>query len=215
MHRCTTRLVDIRPSGLVLLLVAALALAGCGEPELNGDTSMKLAGASSVKLPAWGEGLAGEERHLRPTKGKLMILYFGYTYCPDVCPTSMAALRSAVGTLPAERQKQLEFAMVTADPARDSGKRLVEYVGYFFPKQPVYGYRTTDFERLAKAEDAFGAASEIEPHKRGANYAVTHTAYLYAIDRSGEVVVAWPFGALSDEIAEDLKVLLDRQETNS
>lgn len=215
MDRCARRRIDIRRVGVVALLLTAALLAGCGQPDLHGDTGIDLPQTRTVRLPAWGQGLEGRERPLRPTQGKLMILYFGYTSCPDVCPTSMAALRSAVRTLPREQQRQLEFAMVTGDPARDSGKRLLEYIGYFFPEQPVYGYRTTDMARLAKAEDAFGAASEIEPHKRGENYSVTHTAYLYAIDHNGDVLVMWPFGALSTEIAHDLRILLDRQQANS
>jgi protein SCO1/2 len=193
-----------------------LAIAGCGgsdeTPKLKGMTDARLAGAGNVVLPAYGEGLSGRPRRLTPKQGRLMLVYFGYTSCPDVCPTSLSRLGAAVRTLPVSQQKQLEVAMVTADPRRDSGQKLVGYLEHFFRRQRTYGFRTPDMDRLSRAESAFGAASEIDPHKPGENYTVTHTAFIYAVDRNGRVRVMWPFEALSEEIASDLTVLLDERQ---
>lgn len=208
MHRCA-----------LALIAAALAIAGCGgqddSTKLNGETKFKLDGGKAVSLPAYGDGLKGDPHPLRPVKGKLMLLYFGYISCPDVCPTSMSDLAVAVRSLPVEQQKQLEVGLVTADPKRDSGAELVDYLEHFFRKQPVFGFRTTDKAELAKAEKAFGAASQIDPHKPGEAYTVTHTAYIYAVNRDGRILVMWPFGTPPTEMSSDLKVLLGEQHSTS
>jgi protein SCO1/2 len=166
---------------------------------------------SGARLPAYGGGASGQVRPLKPTKGKLMLVYFGYLSCPDVCPTTMSSLSAAVRTLPKSQREELEFGMVTADPKRDSGEDILRYLGHFFPGLAIRAYRTTDVKQLEQVETKFGAASEIDPHKPGAAYSVSHTAFLYAVDRKGEMLVMWPFGALSDDIAADLKKLLDQQ----
>lgn len=210
MNRCVPRWHQCRAIALVLALAAStMALAGCG--KLNGMSEPHLDGGKHVSLPAYGSGIDGKPRQLLPDKGKLLLLYFGYLRCPDVCPTTMSALGAAVRSLPAKQQKQLEVAMVTGDPERDSGKDIVRYLRHFFPQLPVYGLRTADMKQLTRVEDSFGAASEIDPHKEGEEYSVSHTAFLYAVDRGGNVLVMWPFGALSEDIAADLKQLLSSQ----
>lgn len=195
------------------LLATSILLAACGgAPELSGETEMKLPNVATASLPAYGKDAVGQTRGFRPDQGRLMLVYFGYLSCPDVCPTTMSALAAAIRSLPADRQKQLEVAMVTGDPKRDSGEDLLAYLGHFFRKQPIWGFRTSDRSRLDRVERAFGAASEIDPHKPGESYTVTHTAYLYAVDRNGTVLVMWPFGALSEDIAKDLTILLDAQD---
>lgn len=201
------------------LSVALLALAGCSgkntSEKLNGETKFKLPNAPTAALPAYGERLHGRMRPLRPIQGELMLVYFGYLSCPDVCPTTMSSLGVAVRSLTPAQRRQLEIGMVTGDPKRDSGADIVGYLGHFFRDLPVYGFRTADQAQLERVERAFGAASEIDPHKPGENYSVTHTAWLYAVDRSGEILVMWPFGSLSEEISADLKVLLKRQNRTS
>lgn len=220
MHRCVRRRRTARALGMATMLAAiTLAITGCGGSDaksgFNGMTQFKLPDAPTATMPAYGDGLKGKEQALRPQKGKLLLLYFGYTSCPDVCPTTMSALAMAVRSLAPEQQKQLEYGMVTGDPKRDTGKKLVSYLEHFFRDRPVYGFRTTDTRQLEKVEKAFGAASEIDPHKPGEDYTVTHTAFLYAVDRGGNVRVMWPFGALSEDIAADLKVLLEQPEPSA
>lgn len=204
---------------LVAALLAASLVAGCNnsssDSEFVGMTEVNLPQSHTAALPAWGERLDGEFRRIRPKSGSLMAVYFGYTFCPDVCPTTLSGFGAAVRTLPQKDQQQIEAAMVTVDPARDKGPELVKYVQHFFPKSSAFAFRTTDEALLKRTLRAFGAAGEIDPHKRGENYTVTHTASLYVVDRDGRVVLIWPYGTLSDDIAADLKVLLARNGAGS
>lgn len=192
---------------------ACLALTGCGDngaDELNGATRTPASQVGDVQLPAYENGA----RRARPAAMRaddgLLLVYFGYTSCPDICPTSMADLGAAIEQLPQDRRRRLEVGMVTVDPRRDSGAVLTDYLGHFFPGVTTYAYRTTDTKALARAERAFGASHELgEPNADG-TYDVSHTAQIYAVDRAGTVLVEWPFGTEPDAIAEDLQTLLDR-----
>lgn len=201
------------PLAAALAAALVLALSACGgsparEQAFNGDTNFRLPNAPSAELPAWGDTLRGEVRPLRPAKGNLLLLFFGFTSCPDVCPTTMSALGAATRSLPPAMRSRIEAAMVTVDPRRDSGPDTAKYVRRFFRSQPAFGFRTANRARLAEVEKAFGAASEIAPHQHGGDYEVTHTSYRYAVDDSGKVVLMWPYRMTSDQIAADLKVLL-------
>lgn len=217
-----------RLSAPVTLLLLALAVGGCGGStshaehgsEFNGDTHFKLPNASRQQLPAWGPGVSGEVLPIRPRKGRLMVLFFGFTSCPDVCPTTLAATGAAVRLLPKEQQKQVEGAMVTVDPARDSGPKLKKYIGRFFARETAWGFRTDDAAELKKVERAFGASSEIaheheggghSDHRSG-DYDVGHSSFRYAIDAQGKVVLMWQESATSEQVAEDLSRLLKGDE---
>lgn len=205
-----------RAGGAAIAAVCALA-AGCGggadadTTALNGATRTPPSQVGDLTLPAYGpDGNGPTASRLRPEHG-LLIAYFGFTSCPDVCPTSLADLGAALDELtPAERE-QIAVAMVTVDPERDTPKVLTTYLGHFFAgRAPVEAFRTTDERALARAERAFGASHEIgEPDAEG-DYDVTHTAQLYAVDRRGTVVVEWPFGASPEDMAADLRALLSQ-----
>jgi protein SCO1/2 len=200
---------------MLTALLTAAVLAGCGgtsdENKFVGMTDVKLPDARSVALPAWGPGHRGEVKKLRPHVGEFLVVYFGYTFCPDVCPTTLSGLGAAVRSLPKTDQPKIEAGMVTVDPARDKGTHLVRYVRHFFPPASAWAFHTADKNALEQAERAFAATSTIDPHKPGENYSVTHTASLFVVDRSGDVVLIWPYGTLSEDIASDLKLLLTRE----
>lgn len=198
---------------VALLVFASLTLSACGgsdqkAPTFNGETRFKLPGGTVASLPAYGEELRGETRPLRASPGKLMLIFFGFTSCPDVCPTTMSALGAAVRSLPQDQQEKIEAAMVTVDPARDSGPGIVRYLAHFFPGRSVFGFRSSTKSELSAAEKAFGAHSEIPRHKPGSNYDVEHSAYRYAVDHRGRIKIVWPSALTSDQIASDLKILV-------
>ncbi len=145
---------------------------------------------------------------LKPPSAKLLLVYFGYTSCPDVCPTTLADIRNATDKLTPAQRKRVEVGMVTVDPKRDTSKALPEYLGHFFPGGVVHAYRTTDPARLSRAEKAFGAMHEIGTLKKNGDYLVAHTAITYVVGSNGDVLVEWPFGTLSADIAFDLRRLL-------
>jgi len=147
-----------------------------------------------------------------PASGELLLMYFGYTSCPDVCPTTMADVRAALEALGPDADR-VSVAMATVDPERDTGEVLDGYLRFFVPENS-HILRTEDFDQLHEVEDVFGASSRLIPHDDGEGYDVEHTGTLYVINGDGELVLEWPFGSVgADQIASDLQHLLDEEGT--
>lgn len=207
------------PVGLAAaaLLAATLVLGACGgsaddeaAPEgsgppasLQGLTRPEPLAVGDLALPV---AATGEPRPLRAAPGELLVVYFGYLSCPDVCPTTMADLESALAALDPAEAERLEVAFVTVDPERDDAARLDSYLDHFFTR--YQGLRTEDPEELARVEDAFLATSALTPNDEG-GYDVTHSATTYVVDDAGTVLVEWAFGTAPEVMAADLEVLLD------
>jgi len=119
------------------------------------------------------------------TDERLLLVYFGFLNCPDVCPTTLADLRSALTRLGPTERERIDLAFITVDPDRDGP------------------------EELAAALDAFLASATVEVAPDG-RVDVAHSAVLYAVDSTGRVVIEWPFGTSATALAEDLAVLLRR-----
>lgn len=195
---------------------AAALLAGCGGGEqqdtgLKGFTRDPVPEVGGVSLPDVGPAGRGSERELVASPGRLLVVYFGFTSCPDICPTTLGDIRAALRRLPAAQRKRVEVAMVTVDPKRDTVTVLRNYVGHFFTTWRAY--RTTDAAALQRVEQAFGARHSITPRK-GGGYDVVHSATTYVVDARGRVVVEWPFGMPRRDIAADLSTIL-QEDTNT
>jgi protein SCO1/2 len=141
---------------------------------------------------------------LKQFRGQVVALYFGYTWCPDICPTSLAALSAALNALPAAQQQQIQALFVSVDPERDSLPRLEQYAAYFHPR--IQGV-TGDPEALRQAAERYGAAYRREPTDKE-NYAVDHSADLYLIDRQGRLRQTLPHGTEPQQILTELRGLL-------
>lgn len=203
------RLIAAACTGLAI----AATVAGCGgnddAPTLNGFTRTPPARVGAVGLPDVAPGAGGRTLRFRAERGGLLLAYFGYTYCPDICPTTLADVRLALGRLPAAQRRRVTVAMATVDPERDTPKVLNGYLRHFF--STWHALRTTDPAALRRAEKPFGARHEIGPEKADGDYDVSHTAVLYAVDDAGVVRVEWPFGSAPEDIAADLRTLLAEQ----
>ena len=138
-------------------------------------------------------------------KGKLLVVYFGFTNCPDLCPTTLADLRSAFRRIPGSADK-VDVAMVTVDPERDTADRLVPYLSSFVD-DPI-ALRTMDADVLESVEAAFLASSTVTKEATG-KVDVSHTAATYVVDATGTVIVEWPFGIGADGMENDLRILLE------
>ncbi|MCB0875032.1 MAG: SCO family protein [Solirubrobacterales bacterium] len=201
----------MRVIALAALCVAALSGCGSGgdeQAELNGMTRTPPTEVGTVSLPDESPGGDGRMTGLEGEGDGLMLVYFGYTSCPDVCPTTLADLHMALEEMPADQADRVEVGMVTVDPERDTPKVLNGYLGHFFDADGFDSFRTTDMDELARAETAFGASSKIGKPDRHGDYDVSHTAQVYAVDDTGRVLVEWPFGTPSDDIRSDLERLL-------
>lgn len=203
----------IRRGLIAVLVVGALAagsvgVTACGQEErLSGVLRSPPLNASGVALPAVDDGDSRAGMPFVADRGKLLLVYFGYTSCPDVCPTTFADLRAAIEGLPEDDRARIEVAMVTVDPERDTDRKMAEYLGFFFDDWRAY--RTSDPEELASAEQAFAASHRIGKKDRDGTYEVSHTATLSVVDGKGEVLVEWPFGTSAEAMTGDLELLLE------
>ncbi|HSJ72494.1 MAG TPA: SCO family protein [Acidimicrobiia bacterium] len=157
-----------------------------------------------IALPDVSDG--GVPFTLRAEPDGLLIVYFGFTSCPDICPTTLSDVKSALSEL-GEARDHVTTAMVTVDPERDLDATLDAYLRFFVPDG--HALRTGDDALLRAAADAFGADYDVIKASDG-NVEVTHTAYLYGVDDTGEIEIVWPFGAEPDRIRSEIEGFLER-----
>lgn len=194
----------------VAVVLAVGALGACtkdSQPaarELTGYTRQPLPSVKGVSLPrADGKG----DWSMTAPSGGLRLVFFGYTSCPDVCPTTMSDLKRGLLTLSKGDRARVEVGMATIDPGRDTAAKLTDYVTTFIPDG--VGLRTTDAAALARAAAPFGATFSVKPGKDGVPE-VSHSGDLYAVDDRGRVVLQWPFGTSAKDLGADLAELLAR-----
>jgi len=134
-----------------------------------------------------------------------VVLFFGYTFCPDVCPLTLSEMVQVRRRLGA-RAARLRIVFITVDPERDSIERLRTYVGAFDPS--VLGL-TGDQDALARVREAYGVVAEkrIVPGTKAA-YLIDHSAFVYVVDPEGRLRLMFPFGTSIDDMAHDLALLL-------
>jgi protein SCO1 len=200
------------PGALVVSLLVIAGAASCGDDDGEGDGSL----LGMVRTPALEVGhielldVSGADpapRPMRAPTGELYLIYFGFTSCPDICPTTMSDISVAVRDLPAESAERVTVGMVTVDPERDTPEVLAGYLRHFFDSSlPL---QATDADALDEAAEAFGVRFEVADHDPGdAYYEVAHSAITYVVDDTGTVVVEWPFGFDNQQMTSDLTTLL-------
>jgi protein SCO1/2 len=171
-----------------------------GPPELHGNLIQEGLRVEDFTLTAKG----GQHISLHDYRGKLVLLYFGYTHCPDMCPTTLAEVKYALSQLDAQAN-DVQMIMISVDPERDTPDLLAEYVQRFDPR--FLGVTGTAEEVKATAT-AFGIAYFKEAGSAATGYLVAHSAQLLVIDRTGHLRLIFPFGVHGEEMASDLKYLL-------
>ncbi|EXI67865.1 MAG: BsSco [Candidatus Accumulibacter sp. SK-11] len=125
-------------------------------------------------------------------RGKVVLIYFGYTWCPDVCPTSLSLLAQAIADLePAERER-VQAIFISVDPERDTPARLKEYAPFFHPTLiGLSGSR----EQVAAVATAYGSSYQKQPANAEGNYAVDHSSATYVVDPQGRLAGSLPHAA--------------------
>lgn len=189
---------------LALALVALLQLRGTllRPQPLHGTELQGSQPAADFALA----GSTGQMVRLSDFRGKVVVLYFGYTFCPDVCPTTLATVARALRLLGAQAT-DVQVLMVTVDPERDTPERLARYLSLF---DPSFIGLTGPEEEIAAAASAYGIYYEKRATASAATYLVDHTATTIVVDRQGAVRLLFPFGATAEDMAADLHILLDR-----
>jgi protein SCO1/2 len=134
----------------------------------------------------------------------VVVLYFGYTFCPDVCPTTLTDMKQVMKLL-GKKADDVQFIMVSVDPERDTPEKLNEYVTYFDPR--FIGLTGTP-EEVVTAATPFGVIFEKHEGTAATGYLVDHTATLSVIDKDGRMRLLFPFDADPQDIADDLQHLI-------
>jgi cytochrome oxidase Cu insertion factor (SCO1/SenC/PrrC family) len=192
---------------LLGLLAAAVWWPAAGElPGITRDPAPTVEGL--VFLDHREPGAPVTTDLVAPPDG-LLLAYFGYMSCPDVCPLTMADIARAQGLLGPELAARTTVAFVTLDPDRDDPERMRAYLGHFFDTGDQRALTAPDDASLQAATDRLGVQWEVEPHEPGDDrYHLAHSAITYVIDERGTVVRELPFGASSEEFAQVLRGLL-------
>ena len=192
----------MRRAAVVIALALVVAACGGDDRELVGFQREPAPVVSEFELPDLSND--GESFALRAEPGELLLVYFGYTNCPDFCPTTLSDARLARQRL--DDPSQVAVAMVAIDPDRDLPV-LADYVGGFFPERG-HALGTDDPSLLARVAAPFGAQYDVSTNDDG-EIDVAHTTQLYAIDDAGRIVLTWQFGVSIDDLAGDMAQLLE------
>jgi protein SCO1 len=199
--------VKFRHAALALAALA-LPLVACGDDKeakvLSGYQLTPPPTVGALSLPDASNGDSDFTFVSQPDR--YLVVYFGYTYCPDVCPTTLAEVKKAFKQL-GDQAEQVDVAMITVDPNRDTGDILTNYVQSFIPG--AHALRTDDADQLDAVGKAFGASFTVTENAAG-EVEVSHSGNLYVVDQNGDVVLQWPFGLKADAIATDLEILFEK-----
>lgn len=146
----------------------------------------------------------GKARSMDDFKGKVIALFFGYTNCPDVCPTTMSDLKQTMKLL-GDQANDVQVLFVTLDPARDTQEVLAQFVPAFDPR--FIGLRGTE-EEIAATAAVFKIFSNKVKSEGASSYTIDHSAGMYVFDKTGKIRLYVEYGEKPADLANDLKTLL-------
>jgi len=188
-----------------LLAALVLGLAFFWQPELPERPLPKAALAEGGDFTLQS---ADGPVSLKDFRGKVVLVYFGYTYCPDICPTSLAATSEGLKQLTPEELARVAMIFVSVDPKRDTPARLKEYVNFFHPA--IVGVTGTPDEiaGIAKRYGVFYAEQKVET--AGGGYVVDHSADTYVIAADGRLVGKIAHATPPDQVVETIRKYLNQ-----
>ena len=186
-------------------MVLALVLSGCGPQAQTGAPKFQL---TDVTGAPFGKSLAltdhtGKPRTLADFQGKVIVLFFGFTQCPDICPTTLAEMAKVVKELGPDGSK-VQVLFVSVDPERDTQALLSQYVTAFNPT--FLGLRG-DADATLKAAKEFKVYVQKQPPKNG-NYSVDHSAGTFVLDQRGQLRLFAQHNAGAQALIADIRTLL-------
>ena len=185
-----------------MLAAASLVACGPGKPSFK---SVDVTGADfgrELKLTDH----TGKPRSLTDFQGKVVVVFFGFTQCPDVCPTTLVEMKAVKEKLGKDGER-VQVLFVTVDPERDTAELLAKYVPAFDPTFiGLYG----DAEATARTAKEFKVFYKKVPGSSPTNYSVDHTAALYIYDPSGRLRLFAKHAQGADALAHDIKLLLEQ-----
>ncbi|WP_133490303.1 SCO family protein [Alcanivorax sp. 24] len=183
----------------MLIAGAALLLAACSEPARELPVNTRLGGDFTLT------DYNGERFSLSSLNGEVVILFFGYTHCPDICPAVLARVSQVYRNLKEQGEAdQVRPVFVTFDPERDTAQHLREYLPWF--KADILGL-TGELSAIEKVAEQYGVVFIKEDGGNG-EVDFTHSDYIYLLDQQGRVRKVYPADFNIDEVVADVKTLL-------
>ena len=191
-----------------VILGMSVLLAACGTSSTN---NQELFGYVPPKTKDVSQAFIADAATNTPfsfiaAPNELLIAYFGYTHCPDLCPTTLVNIKNAKKKM-GELAARVDLAMITVDPNRDTKDVLPRYLASLSDR--FHALIPSDDEELRRAEEFFHTSSSVTV--TGDKVEVVHSGTAYVIDDKGMVVVEWPFGIDANSMAHDLTVLLNKK----
>lgn len=186
----------------IVLAIILGVLTACSQPAVPFQSTDISGAPFSAQFRLTDQ--TGKTRSLEDFKGKVVALFFGYTHCPDVCPTTMLELKGAMATLGPKAAREVQVLFVTVDPGRDTQAVLAQYVPAF--DASFLGLRGSEVELQSLAKQM----RIVYQRSEGGNgtYTMDHTAGTYIFDRAGRIRLMVAYGAGAKVFAHDLKLLL-------
>ncbi len=188
-----------------LLLVLILLLSACGQSYTYNGTAME---PPKELYDMTGTNLDGTTFRLSDHRGRVLLVFFGYTFCPDVCPTSLAEM-VAINNMLGDKAADVDVVFVSVDPERDTVERLAQYVPAFHPD--FYGLHIPAGPELETAKLSFGAwaeKNELSAAESSAGYLVDHTAWVYLVNQDGDLQTIFSFETTAEEMVPDIEYVL-------
>ena len=164
--------------------------------------------ASQMQYPVGGDFLLHDgEKDIRLSDydGKLRFIFFGYTSCPDICPTALSFISASLKQLTEEERQQVQVFFISVDPDRDTAEKLREYTKYFHPN--IMGITGSKAE-IDQVVNKYGAAYRKVKSDSAMGYLVDHSASVYVIGKNGKIVDMLPHGLPVEAMTKTIKDLL-------
>lgn len=184
------------------LFLLMLMLTACEEPKLPSPFHASEVAGKFAQVDFKLIDHHGAPRTLADFRGKVVLLFFGYVHCPDVCPTTLADLAQTMQLL-GDDAKRVQVLFVTVDPERDTTELLANFIPAF---NPYFLGLSGDAQATANVTRAFAVSYQKQPSKTG--YNIDHSAGTYLIDMRGQVRLLAPYGQTAAQFAQDIRLLL-------
>ncbi len=195
------RVAGAAKRAVLLVCLAALAACDSGKPQFK---NTDVTGADYAKDFALTDH-TGKPRNLADFKGQVVTVFFGFTQCPDVCPTTLTEMKSVLDKLGPDDAKRVQVLFITVDPERDTQALLAQYVPAFHPSFiGLYG----DLEATQFVAKNFKVFYQKVPGKKPGSYSMDHSAGSYAFDPQGRLRLFVRHGQQLDWLVSDIKLLL-------
>jgi protein SCO1 len=185
-------------------LFSLLVITACNSqkpPEFRGVVYQTPALPPNFTLPS----TQGGEFTLNEQTGKVILLFFGYTYCPDVCPATLGTIKTALSQLTPEERQNVEVVFVTIDPERDTVEQLGRYLDAF--NAGFIGTVPT-LEELQTLKGGYALVVEKDEIQPDGSYLMAHTGLVYVLDKKGNLRLGFFDGTTADSMVHDIQLLL-------